>query len=64
VVESGRPGPALKIVLGPVDAESDDRIRVVIFTTSGSLTETFTLYELGRVQGLWKVLSTTILLQA
>ena len=64
VVESGKAGPALMIFMGPVDIGPDDRVRLVIFTTSGSLTETFTLYEVGKVQGQWKVLSTRILLQA
>ncbi len=63
VAESGKPGPALQVVLGPVEAISDNRARLVIYTRSGSLTETFVLYELDRIGADWQVTGTTILLQ-
>jgi hypothetical protein len=64
VVERGQTGPALRILVGPLDAVSSDRVRAVVFTRSGSLTDTFTRYELAVVGKRWVVVAEKILLQA
>ena len=56
--------PALLIVVGPVEVVSADRVRVTAFSTSGFLTETYSLVELVRKGGEWLIESDKILLQA
>ena len=65
VVRSRGRGPALLVTVGRIQVVSDDRREVVVFTTSGDLTETVTAFQLGRTaDGGWKVLHEGILLQA
>ena len=55
---------ALVVAVGSVELVSADRIFVTVFTTSGFLTETFTLFRVERKGGKWEVTSEDILLQA
>jgi hypothetical protein len=56
--------PSILIVVGPVEFASETRARLVTFSTSGSLTETWALDELVRDAAGWRVESSKILLQA
>jgi uncharacterized membrane protein len=56
--------PAVLVVVGQVEVVSTTRVRVVVFTTSGFLTETYTLYDLERVGSRWKVVASEIVAQA
>ena len=56
--------PSLLIVVGPVEVVSADRLRVTSFSTSGFLTETYSLVELVRKGGEWLIEFDKILLQA
>ena len=56
--------PSLLVVVGAVEIISPDRLRFMVFTTSGSLTETDTLVEYERTANGWKQVSSKILRQA
>ena len=56
--------PAILIAVGQVEVVSNTHVRVVVFTTSGFLTETYTLYDLEQDDGRWKVTASDIMLQA
>jgi hypothetical protein len=56
--------PALLVVVGPVEVVSDTEVRVMVFTTSGFLTETHDLVRLRKKGVRWEVVSSQILLQA
>jgi hypothetical protein len=56
--------PALLIVVGPIEVVSADRVRITTFSSSGFLTETYSLVELVRDGGEWRIESDKILLQA
>jgi hypothetical protein len=56
--------PSLLVVCGAVEVVSSDRVRFMVFTTSGSLTETDTLVEYRRTATGWARASSTILRQA
>ena len=64
VHRSTRGKPAIVVAVGPVEVVSTERLRVTTFTTSGFLTETYTLVELVRKGVEWQVDSERILLQA
>jgi hypothetical protein len=59
-----RSHPSILIAVGPVEFVSPTRARVVTFSTSGFLTETWALEELVRDERGWRVGSSKILLQA
>jgi hypothetical protein len=59
-----RSRPSILIAVGPVEFVSATRARVVTFSTSGFLTETWALEELVRDGPVWRVESSRILLQA
>jgi hypothetical protein len=56
--------PTLLVVVGPVAVISAERVRFMVFTTSGSLSETDTLVEYRLTPGGWGQVSSTILRQA
>jgi hypothetical protein len=55
---------ALFVAVGSVEIVRDDQAFVTVFTTSGFLTETHTLFRLQKKGGRWEVTSEKILLQA
>jgi hypothetical protein len=56
--------PSLLVVFGAVEVISPNRVRFMVFTTSGSLTETDALVEYERTAGLWRQISSKILRQS
>jgi hypothetical protein len=56
--------PSLLVVVGAVEVLSSDRVRFMVFTTSGSLTETDTLVEFRRTPQGWVEVSSEIIRQA
>jgi hypothetical protein len=59
-----RAQPSLLIVVGPVEVISSSEVRFVVFTTSGSLTETHALVQYRLTENGWEQVSSKILLQA
>ena len=56
--------PALLVVVGQVEQVTASHVRVVVLTTSGFMSDTHTLFDVEKVNGVWKVTSSTIILQA
>jgi hypothetical protein len=64
VVREGKRQPALLVGIGPMQVVSKRQVELVVFTTSGGLTETATAYTLEcRPDGTWYVAREEILLQ-
>jgi hypothetical protein len=49
---------------GQVEVVSSTHVRVVVLTTSGFLTETYTLYDLERDDARWRITASVIMLQS
>ena len=64
VLRATKAGPALLVGVGPVQVVSAHQVEIVVFTTSGYLTETATAFSLRRRKdGGWYVEDEAILLQ-
>ncbi len=56
--------PALLVVVGQVEVVTANHVRVAVLTTSGFLSDTHTLFDVEKSNGVWKVTSSKIILQA
>ena len=59
-----RSKPVLLMVVGPAEIVTPHLMRFTVFTTSGFLTETHTLYEVTKKGPEWQITAAKILLQA
>ena len=64
IVHRGTGKPAALVGVGRLELISTRRARVVVFTYSGFLSDTFTQLEIEQQRGTWTVVSSKIILQA